>query len=577
MRDVVEALAIVQLVLYVALALIAGVRWATRGGAVRGWVFATFGILGAILVTGQLLPEEPTSSTVWVVKGLVVGLALFPYCLYRFAETFQTSRPWLRWLSLTLTIAVGGLIFVFPDLPEEGEPRSFAFQLYALLILVQWGFLLGHVSIRLWRGGRGRATIARRRMRTLSLGAASLAMALAIGVFAPATSPDEPGVTQLITSVLALVAAPLFLLGVSPPALLLATWRRADERAMRQAEAQLMGASREEDVANALLPHIGQALAAHSAALLDEDGRVIASYGDPPSNVAIEPVHTGESTLSLPLSSGRIVVEADAYTPYFGREETEVLRELTALTDVALRRARIAEREREVADELALANEAMREFVAIASHDLRTPISLVRGYASLMLGSWESMADEDKRNHVAAIERQGSHLSRLVDDLLTISRLDANALQPDTRVVSLTATINEIVHDLGRHEDTACDIDDDVAVLVDPEHFGRMVRNLVENAFAYGEPPLEIGASVTDTDVTLAFRDHGEGVPAEFLPRLFERFSRADTTKTREARGTGLGLSIVHGLAVANGGDVTYSSPVEGSGACFALRLPRKR
>lgn len=577
MRDVVEALAIVQLVLYVALALVAGVRWATRGGAVRGWVFATFGILGAILVAGQLLPEEPTGGTVWVVKGLVVGIALFPYCLYRFAETFEPSRPWLRRLSLVLTMAAGGLIFVFDDLPEEGEPRSFAFQLYALLILVQWAFLLGHVSIRLWRAGRGRATIARRRMRTLSLGAASLAIALAIGVFAPARSPGEPGVTQLITSVLALVAAPLFLIGVSPPPLLLATWRRTDERAMRSAEAELMGASREEDVANALLPHIGQALAAHSAALLDADGRVIASYGDLPPDVASEAVDASESTLSLPLSSGRIVIEADTYTPYFGREATEVLRELAALTDVALRRARIAEREREVADELALANEAMREFVAIASHDLRTPISLVRGYASLMLGSWDAMADEEKRNHVAAIERQGSHLSRLVDDLLTISRLDAQALEPDTRAVPVTATIDEIVRDLGRSEDTMCDVDDDVAALVDPEHFARMVRNLVENAFAYGEPPVEIGASVTASDVTITFRDHGEGVPAEFVPRLFERFSRADTTKTREARGTGLGLSIVRGLAVANGGDVTYSPAVGVSGACFALRLPRKR
>jgi len=575
MRDVVEALAIVQLVLYVALAVVAAVRWVTHGGAVRGWVFATFAILAAILVTGQVLPEEPTGGAVWVVKVLVVGLALFPYCLYRFAEAFEPSRRWSQRLSLALTIAAGGTIFLFGDLPQGGEPRSFAFQLYALLILVQWGYLLGRVSVRLWRGGRGRATIARRRMRTLSLGSAALAIALAIGVFAPATSPDDPGVTQVITSVLALIAAPLFLLGVSPPRLLLATWRRADERAMRQAEAQLMGASNEEDVANALLPHIGQALAAHSAALLDAQGRVVASYGTPPSHY--DDGNATDTQLSLPLSRGRIVVEADSYTPYFGREETEVLREFAALTDVALRRARIADREREIAHEMARANEAMREFVAIASHDLRTPISLVRGYASLMLASWEAMADEDKRNHVAAIERQGSNLSRLVDDLLTISRLDAKALEPDIRPVRLTAALNEIVRDLGRNEDTTCDIDDDVVAAVDPDHFGRMVRNLIENAFVYGEPPVEITASVTDSDVTLAFRDHGEGVPAEFLPRLFERFSRAETTKTREARGTGLGLSIVRGLAVANGGDVTYEPAVEGSGACFALRLPRKR
>lgn len=561
--------------LYVGLAVVAGVRWATRGGAVRGWVFATFGVLATIVLTGQLLPEEPVGGTIWIAKALVAGIALFPYCLYRFAETFEPSPPVWRRASAVLTIAAGGLIFLFPRLPEAGEPRSFAFQLYALLILVQWLLLMGHVSIRLWRGGRARATIARRRMRTLSLGAASLALALAIAVFAPASSPDDPGAVQLITSVLALTAAPLFLLGVAPPPLLLASWRRADERAMRSAEAQLMGASNEGDVANALLPHIAQALAARSAALLDGDGRVVASYGEPMPPAGPD-TRDGDHHVSLPLTSGQIVIEADAYTPYFGREETEVLRELAALTDVALRRARVAQREREVADELAQANEAMREFVAIASHDLRTPISLVRGYASLMLTSWDAMADEEKRQHVAAIERQGSHLSRLVDDLLTISRLDANAVRPDVRAVPLTATLEEIIRDLGREDDTTCDIPADVKVCVDPEQFGRMIRNLVENAFAYGEPPVEITADVSDVNVTVRFRDHGPGVPAEFVPRLFDRFTRADTVKTREARGTGLGLSIVRGLATANGGDITYEQPATGPGACFVLRLPRE-
>jgi signal transduction histidine kinase len=562
-------------VLYVGLAVIAGVRWATRGAAVRGWVFATFGVLAAIVLAGQLLPDDPTGAWLWALKAVVAGIALFPYCLHRFAETFEPSpRAW-RLASAALTVAAGGGVFLFPRLPDADEPRSPAFQLYALLILLQWLFLVGQVSVRLWRGGRGRATIARRRMRTLSLGAALLAVALAIALFAPSSSPDEAGAMQLVTSVLALVAAPLFLLGVAPPSLLLASWRRADEHAMRNAEAQLMGASNEEDVANALLPLIAHALAARSAALLDGDGRVVVAHGEPMSLPPADGVPR-RGHLSLPLTSGQVVVEADADTPYIGREETEVLRELAALTDVALRRARVTQRERKVAGELAQANEAMREFVAIASHDLRTPISLVRGYASLMLASWESMADEEKRQHVAAIERQGSHLSRLVDDLLTISRLDAKAMQPDVRAVPLTATLEEIIRDLGREDDTTCDVPADVTVCVDPEHFGRMIRNLIENAFAYGEPPVEITAAVSDSDVTIRFRDHGQGVAAEFLPRLFDRFTRADTVKTREARGTGLGLSIVRGLATANGGDVTYERPSTGPGACFVLRLPRE-
>ena len=572
MREAVDALAVVQLVLYLALAVLAGARWAARRGAARGWVFATFGVLATVVIAGQLLPEEPAGATLWAVKALVAALALFPYFLHRFAETFGPSSKPMRWASNLLTLAAAGGIFLFDDLPGAGEPRPFAFQVYAMVILAQWVFLMGRVSARLWRGGRGRGTIARRRMRTLSLGVAAMAFALVIAVFAPSTEPDNPGAVQLVTSLLALVAAPLFLVGVAPPALLLATWRRADERAMRNAEAKLMGASSEEEIAHALLPHLARALAASSAMVVDEQGRVIVGYGPPIDD------SDSESELSLPLTGGRIVVRADPYTPYFGREETEVLRELAALTDVALRRARIAEREREVAEELAHANQAMREFVAIASHDLRTPISLVRGYASLMTSSWDAMSDEEKRRHVAAIERQGAHLSRLVDDLLTISRLDANALQPDVHDVPLAATLEQIVRDLGREDDTRCDVPPGLTVAGDPEQLARIVRNLVENAFAYGEPPLDVTASAdaSDAQVTVKFRDHGQGVPPEFLPRLFERFARAETTKTREARGTGLGLSIVRGLARANGGDVTYEGAA-GSGACFVLRLPRKR
>jgi signal transduction histidine kinase len=573
MKDAVNVLSAAQVVLYVGLAVLAGVRWKQRRGAARGWVFATFAVLGAVVVVGQLVPEKPEGGALWAVKLLVAALALFPYFLYRFAETFERPAPTVRWLSVGLTVTAAGGIFLLDRIPAADEPRSTGFQVYVFVIFAQWLFLMGQVAIRLWRGGTGRATVARRRMRTLSLGAAAMALALALAAFAPAAAADDPGIAQLVTSVIALLAAPLFVLGVSPPRAVLSSWRRPDEQALRTAEADLMGASNEEEVANTLLPHVARALAANAATLTDADGRVVATYGTPTGDG-----NSDAARLTLPIGRGRLAVDTDAYTPYFGRQEAEVVQDLVSLTDVAMRRARVTERERQVAQDLADANQAMREFVAIASHDLRTPISLVRGYASLLLGSWDTLADADKRKHLEAIERQGSHLSRLVDDLLTISRLDAKALQPDAHDVRLAEAVNEVVRDLGRDDDVECGIEDDLVASVDPEHLGRIVRNLVENAFAYGEPPVELGASLDGdgSSVLVRVRDHGDGVPPDFLPRLFGRFARAETTKTREQRGTGLGLSIVRGLAQANGGDIHYE-PASDGGACFVLRLPRKR
>jgi len=110
----------------------------------------------------------------------------------------------------------------------------------------------------------------------------------------------------------------------------------------------------------------------------------------------------------------------------------------------------------------------------------------------------------------------------------------------------------------------------DVPVLVDPGHLQQMVTNLVSNAGKYGRPPIEVSAEVrVDGWVEVRIRDHGNGIPAAFVPRLFDRYTRADA---RQAHGTGLGLFIVRHLAEANGGSITYD-PDGAPGACFVLRL----
>jgi signal transduction histidine kinase len=113
----------------------------------------------------------------------------------------------------------------------------------------------------------------------------------------------------------------------------------------------------------------------------------------------------------------------------------------------------------------------------------------------------------------------------------------------------------------------------ELVAVVDPSHLTRILDNYKGNAFKYGHPPVHIEAERVGDFVELRVRNHGPGVPPEFVPRLFTKFDRADTPTTRTTQGTGLGLSIVKRLAEAKHGDVRYQ-PNEPQGGCFVVRLP---
>jgi signal transduction histidine kinase len=116
-------------------------------------------------------------------------------------------------------------------------------------------------------------------------------------------------------------------------------------------------------------------------------------------------------------------------------------------------------------------------------------------------------------------------------------------------------------------------VDEKLEVLADPNHFRQIVTNFLTNALKYGRTPIQVEAAVSDGTVEVRVRDQGEGVPEDFVPRLFEKFAQAPGV-AQAHRGTGLGLSIVRGLARAQGGDAWYE-PNEPRGSCFGVRLPR--
>ena len=225
-------------------------------------------------------------------------------------------------------------------------------------------------------------------------------------------------------------------------------------------------------------------------------------------------------------------------------------------------------------NELQQVNQSMRDFVAIASHDLRGPLTPILGFAAAMIENWDRFDDGQKREFVATIHRQSEHLLRMVEDLLTVSRIESGALDVHHDVVSLREAMSEAIDVfISRATEIRVDVPLDLNAVVDRDHLRRIVVNFVGNALKYGAPPVAIEACARDGWVEIRVRDNGEGVPEAFRPRLFSRFARADEAKASGVMGTGLGLSIVQGLAEANGGEVWYE-PNEPKGSTFAVRLP---
>ena len=562
-----------QLIVFPVLAIRSGLQWYRYRRPAEGWAAAAFIDLGAVVVAGRILERAPELEGGMASKLLIAVLVVFPYLLYRFGTTFVRPTRLVDAIVKVTSIACVVGVFLFRHLPEEGDPQPPLFRAYVLLIVTHWAGCGILVAYWLWRGGRGRPTVVRRRMRTMAAGSTVLAVALVAAGAAPSGGEATPA--AIFVGVLTVMSGPLFLAGVAPPGFVLERWRRDDVEALWATEAGLVKADSEAEVAEILLPFVARVMGADRATLTGPDGTASASWT--PSEhehvASAAATRAAHQELRVAIRDETLVVSGDAFTPFFGRQEEQLLRRIADLADLALRRTRIRAAEVEAADELARASDATRQFVAVASHDLRTPITIIRGYAEMLTSTWDVLPEETKLKYIDTIGRNAGYLATIVGDLLTASRIDAGALEPDAQPVTLRTAVSEVISDLRRVDGIEIDVDERVIVHVDPDHLARIIRNLVENAFTYGSPPVCVRSTpAADGFVELRVRDHGEGVAREFRSQLFEKFARAERAKAVSKQGTGLGLSIVKGLANAAGGDAWYEEPT-GPGACFAVRL----
>lgn len=367
MQDLVEIIRYLNNALYVALAVAAFRTWRRRGGSSAAWVAATFGTLATIGVVGLITPDDAEGTVADLITTLTLfGVVFFAYALYRFTASLRGPTPVMDRIAVGVSAAVALFTLFLGDLPESGEPRTTKFKLYLAALLLQWGGLLITVAVRLWRAGKGQPTLARRRMRVLSIGSVGLTLVL---LFAAAQTGEENATRDLVTGLMTTFSVLCFYLGFAPPAIVRIAWRRPEQEALSEATERLVSATTEQEVTQSLLPHVTSILGARAATLVAPDGTVIGSHGEVPkssSEVATGSRvttldHVEPDLLRLEFDFGSLVIWASPYTPFFGQEEVELLRSLGILTGLALDRTKLFRSEQQARASAERANKSLQQ------------------------------------------------------------------------------------------------------------------------------------------------------------------------------------------------------------------------
>lgn len=223
-----------------------------------------------------------------------------------------------------------------------------------------------------------------------------------------------------------------------------------------------------------------------------------------------------------------------------------------------------------------------REFVANVSHELKTPVTSIKGFVeTLHEGAIEDK--ENARKFLEIISKQADRLNAIIEDLLSLSRIEQEAERGEIQLAeeNLKIVFETAIRDFEKRAEernikVTLNCGDDIRVKANTRLLEQAVGNLLDNAIKYSEPgsAVEVEVVKNENEVAIEVSDHGCGIAPEHLPRLFERFYRVDRARSREMGGTGLGLAIVKHITQAHGGYVAVESTI-GKGSTFTIHLPK--
>ena len=289
--------------------------------------------------------------------------------------------------------------------------------------------------------------------------------------------------------------------------------------------------------------------------------------------------------VSLVVKGGGSIPAQLLCVPVEDPESRAVIHRL-AITDISERKmlenelAQLLTKERAARSDAEAANRLKDEFLALVSHELRSPLNSINGWVKMLRGG--KLSPEDTSKALATIESNGHALNRLVEDLLDASRIIMGKLKVEPRMVDLRSVIEDALDTIrpaaeGKGVELAPPPElRSLAIEADPNRLQQAVWNLLSNAvkFTPAGGRVSIDLKVAGGKAEIAVHDTGAGIDPDFLPYVFERFRQAETGPGRKYGGLGLGLAIVRHIVELHGGEVAATSAGLGEGATFTLKLP---
>lgn len=248
-------------------------------------------------------------------------------------------------------------------------------------------------------------------------------------------------------------------------------------------------------------------------------------------------------------------------------------RKVRALSD------RLREREDE-GNRLREAERTHRDFLSMAAHELRAPLTAIKGYTRTLMMKHDQLSDEKRHLYLSTVNEQSDRLARLVDDLMDVSRIDAGMLKLAQEDLDTTEVVDSLLAQFttkwaGRRIEVHTDGGEPPRVIADRHRLDGILINLIDNAIKYSPAGTAVEVTVARKGAQVAFsvRDHGAGMTENERQGLFQKFHRLPGAAASDVPGTGLGLYIVKGLVDAHGGMITVDS-APGGGSTFTVALP---
>ncbi len=554
---------------FVALGAAIGYEWYRGRTRTQGKLALALIALAVVAGLGRV-PNPPLALS--IVNLALFMLSGFFVLLFR-AEFIPMGRRTLvgAYALLVLSIAIGVADTVF-----FRNSTSAPAEVLSLVLVGIWGLFVGEPIVRFWLASNRLPAVQRARMRFLSFGFGLLVAILLVAVIG-GDAVRSPAAT-LVIQLVALLFVPAVYVSFAPPALLRRIWRLAEERDIRNALEDLLVFSPNRQVMAERAAYWGARMMGATAGFVtDAEGNLLATTGIDEQHAAELAARPGNSVIAVPLrlteGEGSMAVVAGPFTPVFGSDEVSQLRGYANAVAAGIERARVTER-------MAALESNKTQFLNLASHELRGPLTVIRGYVSMLDTGMLGQLNERGLKAASVMNAKVSEMNEMLEEMIEAARLEEggvtiHAVEADLRelVRGAAEAVAPLLEPKHRLE---LDLPDRrVRVKVDPDRTQTIVANLLSNAIKYSPDGgaitclVRARAGIARVEVT----DEGIGIPRESMPVLFTRFGRVITPQTEHLKGTGLGLFLARQLARLQGGDITVAS-VQGEGSTFTLQLP---